>query len=84
MAKIITLPSGQTATIREAKGRDVRTAQKMSGDDTSSFMNCFMSLCVEIEGAKLVPEQFDDLAAADYLNLLSEFSDINFPSSQNT
>lgn len=78
MSNIITLPSGKTATIREAKGKDVRLAQRLSQDDTSLFLNAYMSLCVEIDGQPLVVEDFDELPAKDYTAIMTKFQEVNF------
>lgn len=79
----ITLPSGAVATIELGKGRHVRQAQKMSEGDASMYMNCMMSLLVTVDGQRMVPESFDDLAANDYVELLAKMSEINFTSAQN-
>jgi len=79
----ITLPSGATATIELGKGRHVRQAQKMSEGDPSLYMNCMMSLLVTVDGNRMVPEAFDDLAANDYVELLAKMSEVNFMSAQN-
>ena len=74
----------RTAIIELGKGRHVRQAQKMSEGDTSAYMNCLMSLLVTIDGQRLVPEDFDELPANDYVELLSKMSEVNFTSPQKT
>jgi hypothetical protein len=78
----ITLPSGATATIEPGKGRHVRQAQKMSEGDNSMYLNCMMAQLVTVNGARLVPEDFDEMPAGDYFELLAKFSEQNFSSAQ--
>jgi len=80
----LALTTGRTAIIELGKGRHVRQAQKMSEGDTSAYMNCLMSLLVTIDGQRLVPEDFDELPANDYVELLSKMSEVNFTSPQKT
>lgn len=80
----VKLPSGKVAVIEEGKGRHVRQAQRMSEGDASMYMNCMMSLLVTVDGKKMVPEDFDDLASNDYVELLAKMSEINFTSAQRT
>ncbi|MGI9161072.1 MAG: hypothetical protein ACR2K1_15100 [Saprospiraceae bacterium] len=83
MAISITLPSGAMAEIETGKGRHVRQAQKMSESDSNMYLNCMMSQLVTIDGRKLVPEDFDEMSAGDYLELLGKFSEANFTLAQN-
>lgn len=80
--KKFTLPSGIVAAIELGKGKDVRQAQKMSEGDSSMYMNCMMSLLVTIDEKRFVPEDFDELAANDYMELLVKMSEINFTLAQ--
>lgn len=72
--KVVVLPSERTATIYKTKGRDIREAQRRSQGDDSMFMNCLMSVAVEIDGAFMLPEDFDEIDGKDYINLLTEVS----------
>jgi hypothetical protein len=76
----VTLPSGKVAIIRKAKGYDIEEVQKIINGETSKFMTAFMAQCVTIDNMPVVMEDLREMDADDYLALMSEFSNVNFPS----
>jgi hypothetical protein len=76
--KEISLPSGKTATIKEGKGKDSQLALRMCGGDSSKYLSALMSVLCEIDGAKLVMEDIEELPLRDYNTLMAEFSELNF------
>jgi hypothetical protein len=72
--KTITLPSGKTAVIREAFGRDLKRAQRVVADDPdqSAVMFALIAETTEIDGAKFVYEDVLDMRLADVLVLQRE------------
>jgi hypothetical protein len=76
------LPSGKKATIAPFKGKHVKQAQKMAGDDPSNYIWCIMALTVTIEGEGLTPEDFDEMDGQNVMKLMTEFGE-GFLSAQN-
>lgn len=74
----VKLSDGRTATIRAGKGRDAMNAQKVSGTDVSKFFPALMAQLVEIDGQKLVMEDFEELPLQDFLTLQGELAGANF------
>jgi hypothetical protein len=77
-AKKITLPSGKTAIIYEGFGKDSQRAMEMADGNQGAFMNCLMSLLIEIDGEKMRPDELETLKVKDYLSLQGEFASVNF------
>jgi hypothetical protein len=76
--KALTLPSGKVATILPGKGIHSRKAVQMIDGDMSLYINALMCQLVEIDGKKVVMEDFDQMNIKDYNTLMAEFSDANF------
>ena len=74
----VTLKNGKTAKFQEFKGRHVREAQKSANGDTSKMMFAMMAMCIEVNGQKLVMEDFDDMNGGDCLKLQGAFAELNF------
>ena len=73
--KVLELPSGKTATIFKSKGFNIRQAQKLSGDDTSLYMNALMAQLVQIDGNFLVMEDYDQMDGTDYMAIRAAVSE---------
>lgn len=71
VSKIVELPSGKIATIYKGKGKHVREAQRLMGDDSSLYLNALMSMLVQIDGKPILMEEFDDLDMEDYTELMA-------------
>ena len=78
--KEITLSSGKVVSIKKGKGYDIETTQKLIDGDQSKFMSAFMAQCVSIDGKPVVMEDLREMDADEYLEIMGEFSLINFPS----
>lgn len=74
----ITLPSGKVAEFFPGKGSDAMSAQRDMGEDSSKYLVCLMSRLVEIDGRKMVPEDFAELPLSDFMKLQTEFATTNF------
>lgn len=75
--KKITLPSGKTAIIFEGKGVHSNQAMEIANGG-KKYLNALMSLLIEIEGEKMLPEEMENLPLKDYLALQGEFAEQNF------
>lgn len=86
-SKQITLPSGKQATIFEFKGKHVFKAQrfladiKEDGKSGLDMMPIIISICTLIDGKAIVPEDLNEMAGQDVLELMGEFSAANFSKS---
>lgn len=69
--RIIELPSGKVATIFKGKGKHVRQAQNLMGDDSSLYLNALMSLLVHVDDKPLLMEDFDEMDMDDYTELMA-------------
>jgi hypothetical protein len=80
--KTIILPSGKTAVIREASGRDLKYAQRAVGKDTdeSAVMFSLIAEVTEIGGQKIVYEDVLAMKLPDVLALQKEVIGGNFQS----
>jgi hypothetical protein len=76
--KEITLPSGSTAVIADFKGKHIRQATEMAGDDSGKIIFAMIAICCTIDGEPVVMEDLDEMAGKDVLALQKEFSDLNF------
>lgn len=72
--KEIKLPSGKTAVIAPFKGKHVREAQKVAGDDTSLIVFAMIALTTTIDGQPVVAEDLDEMDGMDVMALMGEFS----------
>ena len=70
----VELPSGKVAMIEPCLGKHIRIASSMTNSDQSLFMPAIMSQLVTIDGAKLAMEQFDEMPASDYMELMQKVS----------
>lgn len=76
--KLILLPSGKTAVISDFKGKHIRQASEMAGDDASKVTFAMIAICCTIDNEPVVMEDLDEMAGKDVLALQKEFSDLNF------
>ena len=79
MEKVITLPSGKSATIKKFKGRDILEAQKKAGESTERMLFALMSQCVLIDNQFVLMEDLEEMDGMDCLALMGEFG-TNFTS----
>ena len=79
----ITLPSGRIATIREGRGRDLITAQRVVGKATesSALLQALAAVLCKVDGKELLYEEVLDMPVADVLVLEAEVLG-NFPVGQ--
>lgn len=73
ITKEIPLRSGKKAVIRSFKGRDIRNAQKIAGDDTSMVIFAIIAQTVTIDGQTVTAEEVDEMDGMDVFDLLSAF-----------
>lgn len=81
--KTITLPSGKTATIREAVGLDLMHAQRAvpaGNNEMAAVMFALVAETVEIDGKQIVYEDMLTMKLADVLALQREVMGENFAS----
>jgi len=72
----INLPSGAVATIIEKpKGKHVRKAQNIAGGDNTLIVPALISLCVRINDAQILVEDFDEMPASDALALMGKIGE---------
>jgi hypothetical protein len=76
--KEITLPSGKTARIMDFKGKHIRQASEMAGDDATKVVFAMIAICTTIDGEPVVMEDIDEMPGKDVLVLQKEFADANF------
>lgn len=69
--KVVELPSGKTATIFKGKGKHVREAQRLMGDDNSLYLPALMSMLVQVDGKSLLMEDYDEMDMDDYTELMA-------------
>lgn len=79
--KTFKLPSGRTATIRKAFGRDVRKARVMAAGQPEMFTPALASVLMTIDGEPFAMEDMDDMEMSDYLAIELETAELfpNFP-----
>lgn len=70
--------SKKTAVIKEFKGKHIREAQRIGGDDTGKMLFAMIALCVEVDGKPVTMEDLDEMPGMDVLTLQKEFSGANF------
>jgi hypothetical protein len=80
--KTIALPSGKTAVIREAFGRDLKRAQRAVANDPdqSAVMFALIAETTEIDGQTIIYEDVLDMRLPDVLALQREVMGENFTS----
>ena len=71
--KEVTLPSGKKAVIKSFKGRDIRQAQKIAGDDTSMVIFAIIAVTTTIDGEEVTAEELDDMDGMDVFELMNSF-----------
>ena len=72
----IELPSGAKATISEGfKGKHIRKAQAISGGDSNLIIYSLIAQLVEIDGARIVMEDLDEMDGRDVLALMAHFGE---------
>lgn len=81
--KEVTLPSGAKAVIKPFKGKDIRQAQTIAGDDTSKLMFAIIAVTTELDGKGIVMEDLDEMDGMDVMALFKEFGG-NFMPRQNS
>ncbi len=73
--KTLKLPSGKTATIRKAFGRDVRKARVMSAGQPEMFTQALASILMMIDENPFTMEDMDDMEMPDYLAIEMEIAE---------
>lgn len=76
--KVVELPSGKTAEIIDFKGKHIRAASELAGEDPSKIIFAMIAICCTIDGEPVVMEDLDEMPGRDVLKLQKEFSDLNF------
>jgi len=79
--KTFTLPSGKTAAVRKAFGRDVRKARVMANSQPEMFAPALASVLMTIDEKPFAMEEMDDMDMEDYLIIEFEISEL-FPNFQ--
>jgi hypothetical protein len=74
----VKLPSGQIATIKDGKGKDLFWAQKMA-NDPSEIMKMLMVRLVEIDGKPITEDDLDEMPIPDVVALTGEFGKLFSP-----
>lgn len=72
--KEFTLPSGRTAVIKPFKGKHVREAQRLAGDDAGLIVFAMIAITTTIDGQAIIMEDMDEMDGPDCLALMGEFS----------
>lgn len=70
---MIDLPSGRQAEFQPMKGKHIRQAQKVSGNDQDQFIFALIAQLVTIDGEPIVAEDIDEMDGKDVLALMGEF-----------
>lgn len=78
--KLLTLPSGRTASIRKGLGRDLMRAQRAAGvsADASAVVFALIAELAEIDGKRIVYEDVLAMDLSDVLVLQAEVAGGNF------
>lgn len=71
--KKITLPSGAVCEKIPFKGKHIREAIRIGGDDPIKSVFAMISVCSLIDGKKLTVEEIDELPGEDVIELMQEF-----------
>lgn len=82
LVKTKTLTSGKVATITPFLGKDIRTAQRMIGDDPEKLIWAIICVTTTIDGKSFVIEDIDSMNGWDVMDLMAEFNG-NFTQRQN-
>jgi len=64
---------GKTAKCIEAKGKHIREAQRLSGEDADKLMFAMIAVCTTIDGKKVMLEEIDEMHSADVFKLMTKF-----------
>lgn len=81
--KEVNLPSGVKAIINPFKGKDIRKAQAIAGDDSSKILFAIIALTIAIDGKGVTAEEIDEMDGMDVLELMKAFG-TNFTPRQNS
>ena len=78
--RMLSLPSGKTATIRKGFGRDLMRAQQAVGlsSDPNAVVFALIAELTEIDGHRIVYEDLLAMDLGDVLTLQSEVAGANF------
>ncbi len=78
--RVVTLPSGKSATVRRGFGRDLMRAQRAAGGsgDPGAVVFALIAELVEIDGAKILYEDVLAMELGDVLALQAEVAGENF------
>jgi len=64
---------GKTAKCIEAKGKHIREAQRLSGEESDKLIFALIAVCTTIDGRKLTVEEVDEMHSADVFKLMAKF-----------
>ncbi len=76
--KSVTLSDGRVATIIAGKGKHAKKAMMLSEGKGDEYLALLMAELVEVDGKKLVPEDFEAMPMKDYIAIQTAFAEINF------
>lgn len=76
--KTFDLPSGRSASIQEFKGKHIKMAQRIVGEDSDNLIYAIIAMLTTIDGQPVVMEDFDEMPGKDALRLMGEFGEANF------
>ncbi len=79
-ARVVTLPSGRSASVRRGFGRDLMRAQRAAGGsgEPGAVVFALIAELVEIDGAKIFYEDVLAMDLGDVLALQAEVAGENF------
>lgn len=75
--KIFELSDGRECEVHPGKGKHMKQAQRIAGDDPSGYMPALMSQLVDIDGKAVPGEEFDELPLKDYMKITQVFNEVN-------
>jgi tryptophanase len=72
------LPSGRKASVAPFKGKHIKMAQRIVGEDSENIIYAIIALLTTIDGQPVVMEDMDEMPGQDLLKLMAEFGQANF------
>ncbi len=76
--RTIELPSGRKAELKEFKGKHIKEAQRIAGENSENLIYAIIAMLTTIDGQPVMMEDLDDMPGKDLLKLMAEFGEANF------
>lgn len=74
----VELSDGTIVTCHPAKGKHVRSAQRLMDGDETKMIPALIAICADFGGKKITIEELDEYPAKDFLKLMGEYAGSSF------